>query len=178
MTRPPRGLRKPKRTAAGVGTTSLSGKDAHLKPQDYRDKPGRTLPELLTAVALLLIRQQSVTFWFCTLRGPSSKLPVSSFKSWKFGIRACSPPPAAWVKVFSGRFQLWQQQQLLQRPHLAVPPAFLAAFADQIVAAQSRVSPSVTVLQPVRLALQVRSRISRVNQPTGVRWKSMSGGRI
>ena len=32
-----------------------------------------------------------MTFQFCTLRGPSSKLPVSSFSFWKFGVSNWQP---------------------------------------------------------------------------------------
>ena len=46
-------------------------------------------------------------------------------------------PSRPWlgVDIFRRRLSLWQQQQQLRQPHLAVHSEFLAAFANQVAAA-------------------------------------------
>ena len=68
----------------------------------------------------------------------------------KFELAALTP--AAWVEILSRRHSLWQQQQQLQPPHLAVPPAVLASCANQIAAAHIQSLSSVMV-PPVRPGL-------------------------
>ena len=99
-----------------------------LNPSLPQQRYTRTLPELLTAVAELLTSTTLMTFQLCIQRGQSSTLPASSFTFWKsWGVELATPSPEAWIEIFR-RLSLWQQQQLLQPPHLlAVPPAMLVA---------------------------------------------------
>ena len=96
-----------------------------------------TLPELLTAVAELLTRQQNTDapVLYIAARNIQQVSCVEFQILEELGFELAAVTPAARFEVFSRRFQLWQQEQLLQQPHLAVPPAFLADFADQIIAA-------------------------------------------
>ena len=94
----------------------------HLPQQRY----SRTLPELLTKVAELLTKRQPnddpVSHTAGTIQ-QVTRVELRVLEILEFELPTLTP--AAWIEIFSRRHSLWQQQQQLQPPDLAVPPAAL-----------------------------------------------------
>ena len=95
----------------------------------------RTLPEQLTAVAELLTEQQPddvpVLHDARTIQ-QVTRVEFQILEQPEFELATLTP--LRWVHIFSRRLSLWQQQQQQRQPHPAVPPVFLAVFADQVAA--------------------------------------------